>query len=110
MSFFSDKSDIIGDDELGAIPEQGTSGKQCPLMTNCFKIAMSPNAAIHHHRYRIVPPAKSFEEERWVLQKLWGKLQKQLRVFVLRCPGHIFSTTCLTSELKLSTPVVRDLG
>ena len=112
MSFFNDKSDIIADDEfaLNRTPTQGTGGKKCRLITNCFSITMGPNGAIYHHRYTITPEAKDEQEERWVLQNIWGEIQKQFSVFVVRCPGHIFSNTGLTSKLQLSTPAVSDLG
>ena len=112
MSFLIDKSDIIADDEfaLNRTPTQGTGGQKCRSITNCFSVTMGPNGAIYHHRYTITPEAKDEQEERWVLQNIWGEIQKQFSVFVVRCPGHIFSNTGLTSKLQLSTPAVSDLG
>mmetsp|Transcript_2324 Transcript_2324/g.6533 ORF Transcript_2324/g.6533 Transcript_2324/m.6533 type:complete len:843 (-) Transcript_2324:214-2742(-) len=85
-------------------PTQGTSGKKCRLLANCFKIVMSPQGAIYQYGYTVSPPCTSRPEERWVMEKCWGKLQDTLSAFVVRCPGHIFSPTSVAQEFQLGTP------
>ncbi|CAE8650803.1 unnamed protein product, partial [Polarella glacialis] len=81
----------------------GTKGKKCKLITNCFRMVWSPKASINHYHYKLSRPDVSPEEERQILQQVWKRLEEKLGVFVVRCPGHIFSPTELAEDVVLST-------
>lgn len=74
------------------------AGKKTSLVSNCFRLQLNADAAIHHYHYSLTPAAKDAKEEKWVLQQAWKDLKQQLGVFVVRCPEHIFSPKKLDAD------------
>eukprot|EP00930_Biecheleria_cincta_P069337 TRINITY_DN57089_c0_g1_i1.p1 TRINITY_DN57089_c0_g1~~TRINITY_DN57089_c0_g1_i1.p1 ORF type:complete len:826 (+),score=168.70 TRINITY_DN57089_c0_g1_i1:36-2513(+) len=72
-------------------PTQGKLGKSQKLLANCFKIAWNPGSGIACYKYSLPNPKVSPKDEQGLLQQVWPKLEEKLGVFVLRCPGHLFS-------------------
>jgi len=81
---------------------QGHNGKKVRLVSNSFRLQMIKGGAMCVYGYVLDPPAKSLEEEQWVIQSLWSQLEKHFSTFVIKCPGRILSPTA-TPDFKLKS-------
>mmetsp|Transcript_87305 Transcript_87305/g.154735 ORF Transcript_87305/g.154735 Transcript_87305/m.154735 type:complete len:833 (+) Transcript_87305:42-2540(+) len=74
-----------------APPAQASNSKSCKLMANCFRIVWNPQSVIHSYAYILPNPKARPQEEKHLLEQAWPKLEEKFGVFVVRCPGYIFS-------------------